>query len=349
MDVTDTVNLERDRPGRPSMSDVAAFAGVSKGAVSKVIRNAYGVSPEMRQRVEAAIEHLGYRPLTAARVMRGASYTLGFEIPQLGNEYMTLVLQGAAARLAGSAYQLSVVPVLDGRPSTSALEALVDRQVDGIIAVSPDVEPDDLERIAREVPMVMLGRHDPSTAYDTVTSDDGGGASLMMEHLLAIGHREIAHITTPIPAGISGTRLPHSLRRHAYVEAMAAHGLTPEIVYAGPLEPDGYDAAVALLRRPNRPTAIFAGNDSVALGAMRAAAEFGLSTEVSIGGYDDISIASNPLVSLTTVDQFGADSGAQAIELLLGRIGGRTNAEHRLIKPELRVRNSTRPPLLPPA
>src|SRR5690349_16399965 len=130
---------------RPSISDVALAAGVSKGAVSKVIRNAYGVSPAMRERVEAAIEQLGYRPRVAARVMRGASFTIGFEVPHLGNDFFTQVTEGATSKLAGSGYQLIIAPGLGYLSGSAVLDALVDRQVDGIIAIASDVEPAWLE------------------------------------------------------------------------------------------------------------------------------------------------------------------------------------------------------------
>ncbi len=147
---------------RPSMEDVAAAAGVSKAAVSKVIRNAYGVSPAMRERVGAAIAQLGYRPRVAARAMRGSSFTIGIEIPQLGNEFFTQVMQGAAEALADSQYQLVIAPSSGEHRGAPVLNALVDRQVDGLIAISPEVAPAWLEQLAMDVPVVLLGRHDRS-------------------------------------------------------------------------------------------------------------------------------------------------------------------------------------------
>ena len=134
--------IEPSLKKRPSISDVALEAGVSKAAVSKVIRNAYGVSPAMRERVETAINRLEYRPLHAARVMRGASFTIGFEVPHLGNDFFTQITEGAASKLAGSGYQLIIAPGLGYLSGTKVLDTLVDRQVDGIIAISSDVEAD---------------------------------------------------------------------------------------------------------------------------------------------------------------------------------------------------------------
>jgi transcriptional regulator with XRE-family HTH domain len=181
---------------RPAtIRDVAERAGVSRAAVSKVIRNAYGVSASMRREVEAAIAELDYRPRTAARAMRGASFTLGMEIPQIGNEFLSLVIEGAADALAGSEYQLIVAPIRVASQGDRTLRGLVDRQMDGIIAVSPRVSSEWLADLARSTPLVMVGRHDVSAHYDTVAGADEAGANEVMTHLIELGHRRIAFLT----------------------------------------------------------------------------------------------------------------------------------------------------------
>lgn len=327
------------------MDDVAAAAGVSKGAVSKVIRNAYGVSPAMRLRVESAIEELGYRPRIAARAMRGASFTLGFEIPQLGNDFFTQVMQGAAAELEGSGYQLIIAPGSGAMKGAPVLDALIDRQVDGIIAISPEVAPEWLERRGEQVPIVLLGRHDQSQSYDTLTNEDQLGATLVMDHLFGLGHERIAHLTVRSAAEVPESLLPHPIRRGVYERAMTERGHVPSVAYSGPLEPEAFRASMGLLTAPDRPSAIFAANDTLAIGALRARAELGLtSEEVSVAGYDNIDLAANPIISLTTVDQFGVESGRKAVQLLMERIKeGREAPDHYSITPELRIRSSTRP------
>jgi LacI family transcriptional regulator len=326
------------------MDDVAARAGVSKAAVSKVIRNAYGVSPAMRERVEAAILDLGYRPHVAARSMRGSSYTIGFEIPQLDNDFFTHVMQGAADALTGSGYQLIIAPGVGGISGTQVLDALVDRRVDGIVAISPEVTPERLEQIGLEVPLVLLGRHDSSVNYDTLTNDDRMGTQLVMDHLLGLGHWAIAHTTLSLFAGVPQRLLPHDIRRRGYEAAMEAQGLTPRIAITEPFEPDAYRVTSELLSGPDRPTAIFAGNDTLAVGALRARADLCLDGEVSIVGYDNIDLAAHPVISLTTVDQFAFASGSRAIRLLLERIQRtRTESVHEMVQPVLRVRGSSRP------
>lgn len=326
---------------RPSISDVALEAGVSKAAVSKVIRNAYGVSPAMRDRVESAIDRLAYRPRVAARVMRGASFTIGFEVPHLGNDFFTQVTEGAASKLVGSGYQLIIAPGLGLLSGSSVLEALVDRQVDGIIAISSDVEPAWLERLASHIPLVLLGRHDRSLGYDTVTDDDTAGAHMVMDHLLDRGHRRIAHLTIDPPTDLS----PQALRLVAYRERMKQAGLEPQLAFTQVAEHDAYHTARLLLEQTSPPTAIFAGNDTLAIGVLRAVADLGWGPEdVAVVGYDDIDLAEHPLISLTSVDQFGLEMGSIAIDLLMQRIrDGRTEAVHHRCQPELRVRNSSGP------
>lgn len=328
---------------RPSMDDVAAAAGVSKGAVSKVIRNAYGVSPAMRAKVEKVIDELGYRPRIAARSMRGASFTIGVEIPQLTNPFFTQIMQGAGEHLSDSEYQLIVAPGIGDKKGARILEALTDRQVDGIIAVSPEVTDEWLERIALDVPLVLIGRHDDSIHYDTVVNDDRLGVDLVMDHLFERGHRRIGHLTLRPEIDRPRARAPHAIRRQTYLDRMAGEGFVPEIRYCLADDPDTHRVATEMLRQSDRPTAIIAGNDSLAIAAQRALGDLGLThRDVAIVGYDDIDLASHPFISLTTVDQDGTSVGRAAIDLLLERINGeRTQARHHRIAPQLRVRRSS--------
>lgn len=314
-----------------TIEDVAREAGVSRAAVSKVIRDAYGVSPAMREKVTAAIEALDYRPRTAARAMRGATFTLGIELPNIGNPFFSKIVAGATEALHGTAYQLIIAPALDdAEEGVRALDALADRQVDGIVAISPLVSPAWLERLSARVPVVMLGRHDQPESYDTVTGDDVEGTRLIMEHLLSLGHRRIVHLTRSPDVTLRGSGTPHALRLEWYAEHMRRAGFADDIrvVRTGMDEESARLDALALLD-DEVPTAIFAGNDELALGAQRAVAESGLGPDdVSVIGYDDIDIASHPAISLTTVNQSGEMLGERAIRLLLERIQGRTEPVH---------------------
>jgi LacI family transcriptional regulator len=338
------VSQESVRRRPVTIVDVAQAAGVSRAAVSKVIRNAPGVSAAMRVRVNDAIERLNYRPSAAARAMRGSSYTLGMEIPHVGNQFFTQIIAGAKRVLFETPYQLVIAPA-DG-PEYHAIEALADRQVDGIVAISPLVEPAWLERLAERIPVVMLGRHDEPRNYDTVVDDDIQGTHDVMSHLFGLGHRRIAHLTESEAVTAPSSHTPHALRLQTYRERMADAGLAEhvEVARTDPMAQDARQATVDLLAREHRPTAIFAAHDELAIAALAAIADLGLSArEVSIVGYDDTHLAAHPAMSLTSVDQSGVEMGMQAIQMLLERIDGRTEPRRHLVTPRLRARGSTAP------
>lgn len=332
-----------------TIEDVARVAGVSRAAVSKVIRDAYGVSAEMHAKVQAVIDELGYRPRSSARAMRGSSFTLGIEIPNVNNHFFTKVINGATAALVDTRYQLIIAPAApDHDLGPQATQVLADRQVDGLVAISPRVQPEWLERLATQIPLVMLGRHDESVGYDTVVNDDALGARLAVEHLYGLGHRAIAHLTLDDADELNLSGAPHVIRRTAYLEVMAELGLADQarVIEVESNEASARERALELLARPDRPTAVFAGHDELALGVQQAVAELGLAPgEVSVVGYDDTDIAAHPLVSLTSINQSGTRMGELVVRLLLERINGRADAVHEVLTPRVMARASSARPV----
>lgn len=332
-----------DKPA--TIEDVARSAGVSRAAVSKVIRNAYGVSPAMRARVNDAIEELSYRPRVAARAMRGSSYTLGIEIPDFSNQFFTRVLRGATEALAGSNYQLLLAPAeATKQHGYRALEALVDQQVDGVVAVSPLVTQKWLETVARRTPLVMFGRHQLSAKYDTIAGDDEKGASDAMNHLFDLGHDQILHLTRDVLATAPQRKTPHGVRLQTYLRMMEETGRSAfaRVVRSEEGESYAYEVVRELLHTEQHPTAIFAGHDVLAIGALQAIQE--LNVDISVVGYDNVPIAAHPAISLTSVDQQGERMGSRAVELLLERVHGRTEAVNEMFTPSLQIRKSSRRP-----
>lgn len=329
-------------PTRATIDDVARTAGVSRAAVSKVIRDAYGVSDAMRERVTAAIADLGYRPRVAARAMRGSSRTVGVQLPRVDNSFFARILVGVFDHLEGTGYQTILAPMTHAANGKAALESLVDRQVDGIIAVAPAVNQTWLEQLGLRVPLVQIGQHDDPDHYDVVTGDDEEGARLVMTHLFDHGHRRIAHFTVDQRALSDPPADPHLARTRVYDAMMKERGYSVD-TRAIPLTEDAaYAETLALLALPEPPTALFAGHDELALGALRASAEHGLGPDrFSVVGYDDVPIASHPLIGLTTIDQFGEKMGFLAASLVLERISGRTRPVHRQTDPVLRARRSS--------
>ncbi|BEL06670.1 LacI family DNA-binding transcriptional regulator [Actinoplanes sichuanensis] len=335
---------------RVTIVDVARHAGVSTTAVSKVLRNAYGTSSQMRSRVNAAVDELGYRPSAAARALRGRTWTLGVMLPDVRNPFFADILDGVAEHLDGTEYQLFMTSGCDDVTSEARVtEAMIDRSMDGLILIAPVSRPAHLERVGRTVPTVVIGRHSRSTGFDTVNDDDFAGAGLMVAHLAGLGHRRIAHIEHRETDPVRLAEMPNALRADGYRHAMLSHGLGEhiDIVSTGYTRDGGYHGARILLDRPVPPTAIFAGADVVALGVLDALTEAGLSVpgDISVSGYDDITLAGFRPISLTTVDQGGHRIGTTAIRLLLDRITdpGRPAARVKLA-PTPVVRATTGPP-----
>lgn len=343
----------RSETRRATIQDVARQAGVSVSAVSKVLRQAYGVSPGMRERVTAAIDELGYRPHTGARAMRGHSYTIGVVLTELTSPFQPEVAQGVQVALQDSPYQEVIVSAggTDAARQKRAIEALLDRRVDGLVLVSPWLDTPYLESLALRIPTVAVAVHGSSSTFDTVVDDDYAGARLMVDHLVGLGHRAIAHTSMPPARYRPPLLLSHTARQLGYERAMADHGLVPDVVVTSYSESGGFDAGSVLLDRAEPPTAIFAGADIAALGVLRAAESRGLRVpeDVSVVGYDNIYVSTINRISLTTVDESGQMTGEVSARLLLERIAGRTQAVHYVVTPRLVARATSAAPAAQPA
>ncbi|KUL32164.1 LacI family DNA-binding transcriptional regulator [Streptomyces regalis] len=336
---------------RVTIVDVARHAQVSTTAVSKVLRNAYGASPEMRAKVRRAIDELGYRPLAAARGLRGQTYTIGVMLPDIRNPFFPEILDGITGHLADTDYQVFLGPggCNDEQAEARVTDAMIDRGMDGIILIAPVSSRARLEHIASAVPAVVVGRHGHSAVYDTVTDDDMAGASLVVGHLAGLGHRRIAHIEHRETDATRRAEMPNAQRADGYRRAMQAIGLAEEIdvVSTSYTQQGGYEGARQLLARPRRPTAVFAGADIVAMGVLEAVAEAGLSVpgDISVAGYDNTTFASFGPISLTSVDQAGHDIGGNAARLLLERIADRQKTSVQVkLSPMLVPRRTTAAP-----
>lgn len=331
---------------RATIKDVAEAAGVSRAAVSKVLRNAYGLSDDMRARVEAAMTALNYRPQTAARGLRGRTYTLGVVLPDMRNPFFPDIIDGVISTLRSTSYE----PLIGFRPSAEATErhavdTMLDHKIDGFLMIAPRLDEAYLTTVATSVPTVMIGRHDRDCGYDTVNNDDRVGARLAVEYLRSLGHRNIAYFgLDPASAAPNNST---TLRLFGYRDTMAAHGLTDQIsVFEGThFRGEHYDTEVALriLRTEPRPTAVFCWTDSVAFTLMAEAAKLGIRVpeDLSVIGYDNSRLAALPQLSLTSVDQSGHLLGSEAMKLLIERIEGRQTDRHIILPPRLDIKGST--------
>src|ERR1700729_2257181 len=261
----------QDAVRRVTIADVARHAGVSTAAVSKVLRNAYGVSADMSQRVRSSMVELGYRPHAAARSMRGRSFTIGLLIDNIRNPFYGDFLDGVTDALAKTDFQVLVGSAgFSAENQSRVADAMIDRAMDGLILIAPSMSRSQVTAVAKTIPTIVVGHHDTADEYDSVVDDDLAGAALVVDHLVALGHRRIAH-TSSTGRG-QWTRRPEQVRCDGYRQAMGRHGLDDAIQIASTSysEEGGYQAGQQLLSGAGRPTAIFAGADIAAVGVLRA-------------------------------------------------------------------------------
>lgn len=324
---------------RPTIVDVAREAEVSPAAVSKVLRNAYGVSEQMQARVTAAVEALGYRPMVSARGMRMRTRTLGVSSLNVENPFVNMLLDGVAREAKRSHYSaLIVLSDDDGLTQVEAAKSMVDRQMDGLILITPTMSVADLEALALDVPLVLLGRHGQGDSHDSVGSDDARGAEMVVEHLVAQGHERIVFHTQAVDT----TGLPETAREQGYRAAMERHGLHPDVVRGEWTLAGGEQLAVELMKRDRRPTAVHAGADIAALGVLSWMWRHGLRApgDLAVAACDDIPTSDLPPISLTSIDQGAIEMGSLATRMLIERIEGRAESRHVRVPPRLRVRDS---------
>lgn len=331
-----------DTGNRITIRTVAADAGVSVAAVSKVMRNAYGVSDNLRLRVEASIEKLGYRPSVAARGMRGRTFTLGVLLVGIDNPFLPGIYQGIEGVAESAGYRIMVgIGAARARREVTIIEQMIDNRMDGLILVASQISGETLDHYARQIPIVVVGHHEPAAAgYDTINSDDQLGARLVVRTFLDRGYRDIALVTLPAQEGDRANVAPQ--RELGYRSAMSAAGLVPRVIEIPGHGAERAERIHAVLADPDRPRAIFAWSDLDAVPLRNEAHRLGLRVplDLAIMGYDNSPPAGLSLVDLSSVDQNGPRLGRLAAEALLTRMNGRTVAEHILIEPRLILRGS---------
>ncbi len=302
-----------------TMRDVARQAGVSVATVSRVLNESGPVGETTRDRILRTAVALRYVPNGTARSLTTASTeTVGVLLPNLYGEFYSEVIRGVEGAVRARRYHTLLSSVHDGLDELVAgLRTLVGR-VDGLVVMSPDIGADVLEaNLPEGLPVVLLGTPVPDHA--SVVIDNAAGAEAMVRHLAGLGHRRIALI-----GGAAGNTDAQA-RRAGYLRALAAEGLAagPALTVDGDFtESSGHAAARVLLDLADRPTAVFAANDSMAIGALRAFREAGLDVpgDVALGGFDDIPVARYVTPALTSVHVPIHEMGAQAVEAVLDAV-----------------------------
>jgi LacI family transcriptional regulator len=320
--------------------------------VSRVINGSGYTSPESRARVNSAIAELGYIPNALARQLRSSrTKTLALVLTDIANPFFTTIARGVedAARAQGYAVMFcntdeSVDEELE------YVRVLIQRRVDGVLLVPATDSSRSLDLLRQHnLPVVILDRRLRAGGVDDVRTDSEGGAYLAVRHLLELGHRRIAVLAGPDSVSTSADRVD------GYRRAMLEAGVDPEtqqIIFGAYTEASGYEMTGLMLADPERPTAIFAGNNFIAFGAMQRLHEAGLEIphDMSIVVFDDLP-QGWVLPFLTVISQPAYEIGKQAAELMLERLAGDTPAAPRtiLLPSNLIVRRSSAPPRSTPA
>lgn len=333
---------------RASIHDIAALAGVSVATVSRVLNERPDVSTATREAVLRHVREMGYVSNRTARgLVSGRTGLIGLTVPFVFGEYFSQIVAGAAEALYERDARFVLCPTRHEHDrEISLLERLMHGTSDGAVLILPSESSAELTQLRqRGYPFVVVDPPVPvSNDIPVIAAANWAGAKVAMEHLIALGHTRIATIT--------GTRdwISSVDRLAGYHSALLTAGLpiSPELAQEADFSiAGGYRAAQHLLALASRPTAIFAQNDNMAAGVLRAAHEHGLCipADLSIVGFDDIELASVVIPALTTVGQPLQEMGRLAVTVLYRQLDGQPLDATRIeLSARLVVRDSTAPP-----
>jgi DNA-binding LacI/PurR family transcriptional regulator len=338
-------STRRSRAGtaRPSMADVARLAGVSSQTVSRVSNGQANVDEATRARVLEAMQTLGYRPNGAARALKsGRFHTIGVIMTTLQTLGNIRTLDAVATEAVRADNSVLLIPISDRtlRGVSGAYERLSAQAVDGAVIILEARFLDQAEfALPPGIPVVVVDSG-AGPGYTVVDTDQALGARQATEHLLSLGHRQVWHIAGP------ETSFSAAHRADSWEQTLRAAGVTPPPLLRGDWTSEsGYQHGLTLGQRDDV-TAIFAANDEMALGALRALHQLGRAVpgDVSIVGFDDMDVAANFWPPLTTVRQNFATVGRLSIQKLLAQVSDPTTAADTTIVPtDLIIRESTAP------
>lgn len=332
-----------------TLKAVAAQAGVSYQTVSKVLNGQLQVSPETHQRILEAARQLGYRPNQIARNMRaGRSFMIGYSwvqtSPDQVNHILDQFLSSMVREAEAAGYHLLPFPFREGDAQVDAYRELIDtRRVDGFVLTSVDYNDPRIHfLLERGFPFVAFGRSNPELDFPWVDVDGAAGTRQAVEYLLSRGHRQIAALAWPESSRVGNDRL------EGYFQAIRAAGLPlcPHCLLRGEGTFEvGREMTLRLLDLPaaERPTALIALNDTMAIGAMYAARERGLEVgrDLAIIGFDDAPMVQYLYPPLTSIRQPIAQAGRKCVEMLVTLLEGKPLREpHVLLAPRLILRAS---------
>lgn len=316
-----------------TIRDVARAAGVSTATAARALGGYGHASPAARRKVSESARRLGYRPNVVARALVSrATTTVGLVVGDIENPFFAAAARGLADVMDAHGYTVLLANAdEDAGRERRAVDALRARQVDGMVVVpAPGASPEHLtELVTAGVPLVLLDRAVVGVAADSVLVRNVAGARAAVAHLAGLGHRRIGVVSDSPEITSSAERI------QGYRQALRAAGIAPEpglISIGGPTREDGEAAALRLLDRPDRPTAVFTANNFMTVGALRAARSLALSIpgDVALVGFDDLDWTTLVQPPVTVVRQPVADLGRVAGERLLRRLEGDAGPPRRI-------------------
>jgi DNA-binding LacI/PurR family transcriptional regulator len=325
----------------PTMADVAAAAGVSKALVSIVFRGAAGASEATRRRVFQAAERLGYRTNRTASLLKlHRTRHLGVTM-NVRNAFHAELVEGIQEAADREGYQIVLGTVTGNHNERRAVETLLEFRCESLILLGSELSEPMLDDLATSVPVVLVGRRAALDTVDVVRTADDQGLGLVGDHLVGLGHDDIAHID-------GGRHTISADRRRGYRTAMRRNNEARHvrILAGGTGEVDGWRAAEELLRGDQLPTAVATFNDHCAVGLIDRLTRAGVVVPdaMSVAGYDNAPIAQYAAINLTTVSQEAPIQAHWAVRAAVERLEGvRQDTRESILEPRLIVRGSTGP------
>lgn len=326
----------------PSMREVAALAGVSHQTVSRVINGHANIRPQTRERVLRVIEEVGYRPNSAARALATRrTKRIGVVVDSAIKFGPNATLRGVEESARAAGYSVSSVTVGEDRSvsANAAVDHLLAQGIDAVCIIAPRSSSVDLIRTRISTLPAIAVTSNPETELLTASVDQLLGAKLAVEHLVGLGHRDIAHVAGPMDW------LDAQGRARGWRAVLDDAGLTVRDPLVGDWTADSGYALATSAEWPTSVTAVFCANDQMALGLLHGLAEKGVRVpdDISIVGFDDLPEARHFTPPLTTVRQDFHRLGQRTVDALVAAIEGREAPQRTLIDPELVVRNSAAP------
>ncbi len=331
----------------PTIQDVARFAGVSTATVSRALSSPERVSENTRTRIFDAVRATGYTLNQAARSLRQrTSKTILVGLPDIRNPFFSLILDAIEREAALRGYGVLVCNRHVGsNPARRLGEYFLSHRADGLLLLDGSLELEQLLELTREpiaVPLVVACEEIPDAPFHTVKTDNPRAAACATRHLIGLGHTRIGHIAGPVGNALRQERL------QGFMHAIDDAGLKvlPDWIFPGNfLMESGYAAALQYLAMANRPSAVFAANDEMAIGFLSGLREQGLECprDISVIGFDDLAVALHYCPPLTTMRQPREKLGQLAAQTLIDIVEGAAETEPRriVLSSEMILRAST--------